>query len=55
MVVPIEFEILHYGKEIVILDDCTLNLITNLLISFMVPVPPYGFQSRKSSCCVDNP
>ena len=36
MTVPSEIALLHYGKEIVILADRILDLITNLLISDMV-------------------
>ena len=38
MTVPAEFALLHYGKEIAMLVDCILDLITDLLISYMVCV-----------------
>ena len=37
MNIPYEFVLLHYGK-IAMLADCILDLITNLLISYMVIV-----------------
>ena len=36
MIIPSEFVIFHCGKEIVMLADCIPDLITNLLISYMV-------------------
>ena len=36
MTISFEFALCHYRKEIVILADCIPDLITNLLISFMV-------------------
>ena len=36
MAVTFEFALLYYGKGIVMLADCTLYLITNLLISHLV-------------------
>ena len=36
MTVPSEFALLHNGKRIVILANCILRLITNLLISYIV-------------------
>ena len=35
MNVPSEFALLNYGKEIVMLADCVLDLMTNLLIMYM--------------------
>ena len=36
MTLPSEFAFLHYGKEIAMLVDCILDLITNLPIRYMV-------------------
>ena len=36
MNMPSEFALHHYGKEIAMLADCILDLITKLLISYMV-------------------
>ena len=36
MTIPSEFVLLHNGTEIVMLADLTCDLITNLLISYMV-------------------
>ena len=36
MTIPSQFTLLHYEKEIVMIADCTMDLVTYLLISYMI-------------------
>ena len=35
MTLPSEFVLLHYGKRIIMLADCILDRITNILFSYL--------------------
>ena len=36
MTIPSEFTLFHYGQEIVMFHNCILDLVTNIVISYIV-------------------